>query len=62
MEPIWKQCKPCPFCGTPAEAASSEDEEERVFWFIECRKCSATMDHYGGANYLVSAWNQRAKI
>ena len=57
--PIWKQCSPCPHCGEHVAAASSEDDDSVVFWFIECPKCPAAMESYKGAGELVAAWNQR---
>lgn len=51
---------PCPFCGGPVEAASSEHDDETVFWFIECR-CGAAVEKPDELA-LRQAWNWRQTV
>ena len=48
------EIKPCPFCGSEAEHASSEFIE-----VIRCTLCPAVMAYEGSGAAVIAMWNTR---
>lgn len=46
--------KPCPFCGSEAQADNSDD-----MWAVFCTKCPASMAFFKTYDGAVILWNRR---